>query len=156
MHSIILKLFLLAFPTASLFSIPSVMLIISCVNVWLLTFQKCKISWQSDFLCELFYILFASQKKTENSLQLRTPWKLFVDSLDRDIVLMNKRETRYWYSPSKWIQLVTGSHTFHNDIECHRICIVITLIAVEDSKLSSGWHKNDPITPITSLANSGT
>ncbi len=36
----------------------------------------------------------------------------------------------------------------------HRICMVITLIVVEDSKTSSGWHGDNPITRNTSTANS--
>ncbi len=37
-------------------------------------------------------------------------------------------------SPSKWLRnsLVTGSHAFHHDDEGHRICMVITLIVVEN------------------------
>ena len=53
-------------------------------------------------------------------------------------------------SPSKWLRnsLVTGSRTFHNDDEGHRICMVITLIMVEDSKAWSGWHGDNPITTL--------
>ena len=45
--------------------------------------------------------------------------------------------------------------TFHNDDEGHRICMVITLIMVEDSKAWSGWHGDNPIRPTrnTSMAN---
>ncbi len=59
------------------------------------------------------------------------------------------------YLPSKWLHnsLVTGSRTFHNNDEGHKICLVITLIVVEDSKAWSGWHGDDPITRNTSTAN---
>ena len=60
-----------------------------------------------------------------------------------------------WYSPSKWLRnsLVTWSCTFHNDNEGHRICMVITLVVVKDSKAWSGWHGDNPITRNTSTAN---
>ena len=65
----------------------------------------------------------------------------------------------WWYrktnSPSKWLRnsLVTGSCTFHNNDEGHRICMVITLIVVEDSKAWSSWHGDNPITCNTLTAN---
>ncbi len=67
-------------------------------------------------------------------------------------------ETNQINSPSKWLRnsLVTGSHTFHNDDEGHIICMVITLIVVEDSEAWSGWHGDNPITRNTSTANSRT
>ncbi len=40
-----------------------------------------------------------------------------------------------------------------NDDEGHRICMVIHLIVVEDSKAWSGWHWDNPITRNTSTAN---
>ncbi len=51
--------------------------------------------------------------------------------------------------------MVTGSHTFYNDDEDHRNCIVITLIMVENSKAWSGWHGDNQITcrPNTSIVN---
>ena len=59
------------------------------------------------------------------------------------------------YSPSKWLRnsLVTGSHTFHNDDKCHRICMVITFIVIENSKAWSGWHRDNQITRNTLMAN---
>ena len=41
----------------------------------------------------------------------------------------------------------------HNDDAAHRICIVIPLIVVEDSKAWSGWHGDNRITRNTSTAN---
>ncbi len=42
--------------------------------------------------------------------------------------------------------LVTGSHTFLNNNEGRKICTVITLIVVEDSKAWSSWHGDTLIT----------
>ncbi len=58
-------------------------------------------------------------------------------------------------SASKWLRnsLLTGSRTFRNDDEDHRICMVITLIVlIEDLKPWSGWHGDNPITRNTSTA----
>ncbi len=59
------------------------------------------------------------------------------------------------YLPSKSLHnfLVTGSCTFQNDDEGHRICMVITLIVIEDSKAWSSWHGDNRITHNTSTAN---
>ncbi len=59
------------------------------------------------------------------------------------------------HSSSKWLRnsLVTGSRTFHNDDESHKIGMVIILIVVEESKAWSGWHADNPITRNTSKAN---
>ncbi len=71
------------------------------------------------------------------------------------MVIANHRKEHQCNSPSKWLRnsLVTGSCTFHNKDEDHRICIVITLIMVEDSKAWYGWHGDNPITCNTSTAN---
>ena len=52
------------------------------------------------------------------------------------------------FYPAKWLRnlLVTESHTFHNDDKGHRICIVITLIVVEDLIMWSTWHWDNLIT----------
>ncbi len=59
------------------------------------------------------------------------------------------------YSPSKWLRhsYVTGSRTFHNNDEGHRICMEITLIVEEDSKEWYGRHGDNPITHKTLTAN---
>ncbi len=49
---------------------------------------------------------------------------------------------RWWLRNS----LVTGSQPFHNDDEGLKICIVTTLIVVENSKAWSGWHGHNRIT----------
>ncbi len=72
-----------------------------------------------------------------------------------EIFLWSKSMYRRENLSSEWLRnsLVTGSRTFHNDDEGHRIFMVITLIMVEDSKKWSGWHGDNLITCNTSTVN---
>ncbi len=120
------------------------------------------------FACFLFFNMFASCMNLAAVLALLINVKFEFRSLYnlwrwisqiaqgcQNGICQNKKEHLLNNLPSKWLRnsLVTRSRTFHNDDEGHRICMVITLIVVEDSKAWSGWHGDNPITRNTLTAN---